>query len=549
MFEDLSSKLTATLRRISGRGVLSEDDVREGLREIRRQEYDDMVYKTRRETYNAIIDEIEREHGRGRPVLVGTVSVEVSETLSRLLKRRNLPHNVLNAKHHQREAEIVARAGQGGAITIATNMAGRGTDIKLGPGVVPRAWPEVADDELPADVGRDDLDRVVKEDMPWGLHIVGTERHESRRIDRQLRGRSGRQGDPGSSRFFLSLEDDLMRLFSSDRIASVMDRLGAEEGEVITHPLVTRSIERAQKKVELNNFEIRKRLLEYDDVMNKQREVIYAMRLRALEGEREEVFAEAKEIVRDAAEEKISQSMAPDSYAQDWDLQGLREDLMRTYLQPFDWLDRLAREEQPSAEDEEMPTTWDGIVDRVTAELEGAFDRRVEEWEPERAQLVVRQVLLRVIDEKWRDHLYESGIQYRAWGQKDPLLEYKTEAFQMFVEMMDDLRTSASQLLFRVQIVDPRAMSAEDRRRRERVQRQQVAMHRTAPAMAGAVSGGTATSTSGLPGAPERQAAPEASRTGAVAAADTFVREGDKVGRNDPCPCGSGKKYKKCHGA
>jgi preprotein translocase subunit SecA len=522
-------------------------------REIRRREYDDMVYKTRREKYNAIIDEIEREHGRGRPVLVGTVSVEVSETLSRLLKRRNLPHNVLNAKHHQREAEIVARAGQAGAITIATNMAGRGTDIKLGPGVVPRAWPDVADEELPGGVSREELDRLIREDMPWGLHIVGTERHESRRIDRQLRGRSGRQGDPGSSRFFLSLEDDLMRLFSSDRIASVMDRLGAEEGEVITHPLVTRSIERAQKKVELNNFEIRKRLLEYDDVMNKQREVIYAMRLRALEGDREDVFGEAKEIVRDATEEKLSQYMPPDSYAQDWDLPGLREDLMRTYLLPFDWLDRLAREEDAGPQ-EEAPTTWDGIADRVIAELEDAFDRRVEEWEPERAQLVVRQVLLRVIDEKWRDHLYEldqlkSGIQYRAWGQKDPLLEYKGEAFQMFVEMMDDLRTSASQLLFRVQIVDPRAMSADDRRRRERIQRQQVALHRTAPAMAGALPGRTATSTSGLPGAPERETASEASRTGAVAAADTFVRDGDKVGRNDPCPCGSGKKYKKCHGA
>jgi preprotein translocase subunit SecA len=523
-------------------------------RDIRRQEYDDMVYKTRREKYNAIIDEIEREHRRGRPVLVGTVSVEVSETLSRLLKRRNLPHNVLNAKHHQREAEIVARAGQAGAITIATNMAGRGTDIKLGPGVVPRDWPEVADDELPPGVTRDELESLIKEDMPWGLHIVGTERHESRRIDRQLRGRSGRQGDPGSSRFFLSLEDDLMRLFSSDRIASVMDRLGAEEGEVITHPLVTRSIERAQKKVELNNFEIRKRLLEYDDVMNKQREVIYAMRLRALEGEREEVFAEAKEIVRDAAEEKIAQFMAPDSYAHDWDLAGLRDDLMRTYLLPFDWLERLARDGEAGSEETGLPTTADGIADRIVSELEDAFDRRVEEWEPERAQLVVRQVLLRVIDEKWRDHLYEldqlkGGIQYRAWGQKDPLLEYKTEAFQMFVEMMDDLRSSASQLLFRVQIVDPRAMSAEDRRRREKIQRQQVAMHRAAPAMAGALSGGTSTSTSGLPSAPDRQTAPEASSTGAVAAADTFVREGDKVGRNDPCPCGSGKKYKKCHGA
>jgi preprotein translocase subunit SecA len=522
-------------------------------RPVRRKEYEDMVYKTRREKYNAIVDEIEREHLRQRPVLVGTVSVEVSETLSRLLKRRNLTHNVLNAKHHQREAEIVARAGQPGAITIATNMAGRGTDIKLGPGIVPRDWPEVHPDELPEGVTLDELDKLIDEDMPWGLHIVGTERHESRRIDRQLRGRSGRQGDPGSSRFFLSLEDDLMRLFSSDRIASVMDRLGAEEGEVITHPLVTRSIERAQKKVEMNNFEIRKRLLEYDDVMNKQREVIYAMRLRALEGDREEVFAEAREIIRDAAEDKVELYMTPGSYADVWDLAGLKEDLMRTYLLPFAWLDQLTSEGDSGSED--LPDTRDGILDRILAELEAAFERRIEEWEPERAQLVVRQVLLRVIDEKWRDHLYEldqlkTGIQYRAWGQKDPLLEYKSEAFQMFVEMMDDLRASATQLLFRVQIVDPTAMSAEDRRRRERIERQQVALHRAAPAMAGAVAGGgTATSTAGLPGpasAPVHSATPG---NAPFAAPDTFVRDSDKIGRNDPCPCGSGKKFKKCHGA
>ncbi|CAN5859922.1 preprotein translocase subunit SecA [soil metagenome] len=521
-------------------------------RPIRRKEYEDMVYKTRREKYNAIVDEIEREHRRGRPVLVGTVSVEVSETLSRLLKRRNLPHNVLNAKHHQREAEIVARAGQPGAITIATNMAGRGTDIKLGPGIVPRDWPEVHPDELPEGIASDDVDRLIDENMPWGLHIVGTERHESRRIDRQLRGRSGRQGDPGSSRFFLSLEDDLMRLFSSDRIASVMDRLGAEEGEVITHPLVTRSIERAQKKVEMNNFEIRKRLLEYDDVMNKQREVIYAMRLRALEGDPEEVFAEARETIRDAAEEKMELYMPAGSYADSWDLPGLKEDLMRTYLLPLAWLERLAGEGESDSED--LPTTWDGIVDRILAELEAAFERRVEEWEPGRAQLVVRQVLLRVIDEKWRDHLYEldqlkTGIQYRAWGQKDPLLEYKSEAFQMFVEMMDDLRASATQLLFRVQIVDPGTMSAEDRRRRERIQRQQVALHRAAPAMAGALAGGTTTGTAGLPGPFTAPARSPAAGNPPLAAADTFVRDSDKVGRNDPCPCESGKKYKKCHGA
>ncbi|HUF88830.1 MAG TPA: preprotein translocase subunit SecA, partial [Gemmatimonadota bacterium] len=524
-------------------------------RPVRRQDYEDMVYKTRREKYNAIIDEIEREHQRGRPVLVGTVSVEVSETLSRLLKRRNLPHNVLNAKHHQREAEIVARAGQPGAATIATNMAGRGTDIKLGPGVVPRAWPEVHEDELPEGVTQGEVEAVIEEDMPWGLHIVGTERHESRRIDRQLRGRSGRQGDPGSSRFFLSLEDDLMRLFSSDRIASVMDRMGAEEGEVITHSLVTRSIERAQKKVELNNFEIRKRLLEYDDVMNKQREVIYAMRLRALEGDKDEVFAEAKEIIRDAAEEKISLFMDPEAYADSWDLAGLKEELMRTYLLPFDWLDRLSQEESgPDPEEEDLPGTGEGVAGRVVSELEEAFDRRVEEWEPERAELVVRQVLLRVIDEKWRDHLYEldqlkSGIQYRAWGQRDPLIEYKKEAYEMFVEMMDDLRSSATQMLFRVQIVDPRAMSAEDRRRRERMQRQQIAMHSAAPAMAGATAGGTATGTAGLPGPVSGGGTEPASSQAASESPDTFVREGEKIGRNDPCPCGSGKKYKKCHGA
>ncbi|HUP01229.1 MAG TPA: preprotein translocase subunit SecA [Gemmatimonadota bacterium] len=517
---------------------------------VRRKDHDDVVYRTRREKYNAIIEEIEHEHGRGRPVLVGTASVEVSETLSRLLKRRNLPHNVLNAKHHQREAEIVARAGQPGAITIATNMAGRGTDIKLGPGIVPREWPEVQDDELPEGASRDDLDRVLAEDMPWGLHIVGTERHEARRIDRQLRGRAGRQGDPGSSRFFLSLEDDLMRLFSSDRIASVMDKLGAEEGEVITHSLVTRSIERAQKKVEINNFETRKRLLEYDDVMNKQREVIYELRLRALEGEREEVFDEARELVHEAAGTKVAQYVDPESYADDWDLNGLKDDLMRTFLMPFEWLDRLARDGDsgsgetnrggsPPAED--LPRSYDAIDERIGADLDAAFERRIEEWQPERADQIVRHVVLRVIDEKWRDHLYEldqlkSGIQYRAWGQKDPLLEYKKEAFEMFVEMMEDLRASAAALLYRVQLVEPGQMSDAERRRRERLRRQQVALHDRASGIAPAanpIATGPGRDAASVPGEPT---AP-------------FIREGEKVGRNDPCPCGSGKKYKKCHGA
>jgi preprotein translocase subunit SecA len=515
---------------------------------VRRADFEDVVYRTRREKYNAVIEEIEHEHARKRPVLVGTTSVEVSETLSRLLKRRNLTHNVLNAKHHQREAEIVARAGQPGAITIATNMAGRGTDIKLGPGLVPKEWPEVAPEELPEDWTADQLESRMTEEMPWGLHIVGTERHESRRIDRQLRGRSGRQGDPGSSRFFLSLEDDLMRLFGSERIATVMDKLGAEEGEVITHSLVTRSIERAQKKVELNNFEVRKRLLEYDDVMNKQREVIYDLRARALEGEAEEVFEEARELIEESVEGKVAQYVDIESYADDWNLADLREDLMRSFLLPFDWVARMGRTDVngDAPPDPELPSTHEEIVSRVREDLAAAFERRVEVWGPDLAERIVRRVLLGVIDEKWREHLYEldqlkSGIQYRAWGQRDPLIEYKKEAFEMFVAMMEDLRTTAASVLYRVQVAEPGVMSAQDRRRRERLQRQQVALKPSATSGTGVVGrgpldendrgGGTATAV---------QAPPQP---------QTFVREHDKVGRNDPCPCGSGKKYKKCHGA
>ena len=540
-------------------------------RPVRRVDSDDVVYRTRREKYNAIVEEVESEHKRGRPVLVGTVSVEVSETLSRLLKRRNLPHNVLNAKHHQREAEIVARAGQKGAITIATNMAGRGTDIKLGEGVVPRDWPQVHEDELPEGWSMDRLDKLMKEELPWGLYIVGTERHEARRIDRQLRGRAGRQGDPGASLFFLSLEDDLMRLFGSDRIATVMDKLGAEEGEVITHPLVTRSIERAQRRVEMNNFEIRKRLLEYDDVMNKQREVIYGLRLRALEGEREHVLEEVHEMVLDAAEAKVAQHIDSAAYADSWDLPGLRDELMRTFLLPFDWLDRMMRadvagEAGSHEADEDLPSTYDDIVARVQFDLEGALQRRVEEWGDD-ASHVIQRVLLSVIDEKWRDHLYEldqlkGGIQYRAWGQKDPLIEYKKEAYEMFVEMMDDLHQSAATLLFRVRLLPPGAMTAEDRRRRERLQRQQVALHAAPPdpaasspfagAGAGAATrsaGGMATATAGAAtttrGVAEAVHAPPQAAT----PLETYVREGEKIGRNDPCPCGSGKKFKRCHGA
>src|SRR5574338_786168 len=286
-----------------------------------RDDRHDLVYKTRREKYNAILEETERLHKLGYPVLVGTVSVDVSETLSRMFKRAGMPHNVLNAKYHQREAEIVAGAGQPGAVTIATNMAGRGTDIKLGPGVTESKPSQVKDPD-----GK--LIDVIED---GGLHIIGSERHESRRIDRQLRGRSGRQGDPGASQFFLSLEDDLMRLFQSDRIARLMDRLGAQEGEVLTHSLITRSIEQAQKRVELQNFQSRKRLLEYDDVMNQQREVIYSLRTFALEGG-EELKGEASRMVGRAIRNRVETTLADAETAEDWDLPLLEQDLLVHYL-------------------------------------------------------------------------------------------------------------------------------------------------------------------------------------------------------------------------
>src|SRR5262245_49641665 len=368
---------------------------------VRRDDEQDHIYKTRREKNNSIIDEVERLHNPGVPVLIGTVSVEVCETLPRQLKRRGLKHEVLNAKYHQREAEIVAVAGQKAAITIATNMAGRGTDIKLGA----------------------DLDLTT---LPAGLQIIGTERHESRRIDRQLRGRSGRQGDPGQSIFFLSLEDDLMRLFGSDRIARWMDKSGAEEGEVITGGLVTRAIEQAQKRVELQNFQQRKRLLEYDDVMNQQREVIYSLRLFALE-RGEELKAEARRMIEAALERATTQFLAEAERPEEYDRGGLREALMLQYLVGAD-----------NVTDAEATPSLDAIVAAVKAEGEEAFRRKIQYLAdfgktvgiPDVDTQVLSQVMLAVLDERWKDHLYDldqlrNAIQYRAWGQKDPLVEYK----------------------------------------------------------------------------------------------------------------------------
>jgi preprotein translocase subunit SecA len=492
----------------------------------------DRIYKTRREKYNAVLDEVERLHNIGWPILIGTVTVEVSETLSRQLKRRGLKHEVLNAKYHQREAEIVAQAGQRSSITIATNMAGRGTDIKLGK----------------------DLDLALEE---AGLQIIGTERHESRRIDRQLRGRSGRQGDPGQSIFFLSLEDDLMRLFGSDRIARWMDKSGAEEGEVITGGLVTRAIEQAQKRVELQNFQQRKRLLEYDDVMNQQREVIYSLRLFALE-RGEELKAEARRMIEAALDRATTQFLAEAARPEEYDRGGLREALMLQYLVGPD-----------TVTDAVATPSLDQIVEAVKAEGEEAFRRKVQYLAdfgktvgiPDVDTQVLSQVMLAVLDERWKDHLYDldqlrNAIQYRAWGQKDPLVEYKREAFEMFEDLMHDIQSTFTERFLKIQVTAEPA-------------RQEMPRPRGRPAVAPSAPTATADPVPAPSGAddlflgaapaprvpPPPSVAP-AARGPAPAVSSSLGPVGrpaaatvPEVGRNDPCPCGSGKKYKKCHGA
>ncbi|MGQ0560355.1 MAG: preprotein translocase subunit SecA [Gemmatimonadota bacterium] len=534
-------------------------------RPIIRDDRHDLVYRTKREKYNAIMDEIERLHKVQLPVLVGTVSVDVSETLSRMLKRRGIPHNVLNAKYHQSEAQIVADAGKPGTVTIATNMAGRGTDIKLGPGVK---------DERTVEWARTngiDIDQVVKaadpalalastkvsdEDLlePGGLHIIGSERHEARRIDRQLRGRAGRQGDPGASQFFLSLEDDLMRLFGSDRIAGIMERLGAQEGEVITHPLVTRSISSAQRRVELQNFEARKRLLEYDDVMNQQREVIYDLRLFALEGG-EDLKGEVWEMADAAVRTTVPEYVSEDVHPEDWDLAGLRARIAMDY---FLVIDELPRENSP----EHDFNTPEEIEELVLTRIRDGFKRKLQSFGALQER-ILSWILLTVIDEKWRDHLYDldhlkASIGFRGWGQKDPLIEYKQEAYTMFVDLMTDLRKSVASLTFKsqLQVPQPRpvppmrvtlsgpADTPDTRPIRalpapEPYEADVVAQDRVAAAFGGARQLGTAQMD-------VRRLNTNRAEEGEPA--HKPVTAEPKVGRNEACPCGSGKKYKKCHG-
>ena len=516
-------------------------------RPVRRVDKHDLIYKTRREKYNAVVDEVERHHKRGLPILVGTTNVEVSETLARMLKRRGLKHEVLNAKYHEREAEIVAQAGQPAAITIATNMAGRGTDIKLGPGVkkcqvcgIKASQAPFGQKIEPPDLTADKIKELgCNEDPPCGLVILGTERHESRRIDRQLRGRSGRQGDPGQSVFYLSLEDDLMRLFGSDRIARWMDRSGAEENEVITHPLVTSAIGQAQKRVELQNFQQRKRLLEYDDVMNNQREVIYSLRRFALEGG-EELKAEARSMVEAALTHLGDGLIAEADDATQWDRELMKTEFLEKFLVDVPNLDDVRDRA--------------GLTQAVEKAAQAAFEGKLAYLKEIGTKVgagdlgpqVLAQLTLSVIDEKWKDHLYDldqlrAAIQYRAWGQKDPLIEYKSEAFEMFKGLMADLHTTFTERWLKLQLEvgqpgQPRRpggttstgpMGGQPPRR-------PPPMVANKPDADGLVSGNA------LPGGP-----PPGPGAGRPAAANPY----EGVGRNDPCPCGSGKKFKKCHGA
>lgn len=465
---------------------------------VRKDEHD-AIYRTDREKFDAVAKEITGLHQAGRPVLVGTISIEKSERLSELLKRKGLPHTVLNAKYHEKEAEIIAQAGQEGGITIATNMAGRGTDIVLGAGVAEKG----------------------------GLHVLGTERHEARRIDNQLRGRSARQGDPGSSKFYISLEDDLMRIFGSDRISGLMQKLGMQEGEEIQHPFVSKALETAQRRVEGRNFEIRKHLLEYDDVMNRQREIIYGERDRVLKGKnlQEHIF----EMIEDIVEGLLLAFVNPD----------FREDEKR----PEELAQALSVKFGVSFGEilKETGTDIELLQEKVLEKVKSQYEFREKTFGRERMEFLERYILLQVIDSKWKEHLHSlddlrEGIHLRAYGQRDPLVEYKREAFELFDEMVDNIKNDAIDFLFKVVAVrEEQLTSAFQKTPQEFVHPEAEKIH-----AAGTVLRGVDPSLS--------PAEPPLPEPPSVRHAQPVRRDQPKVGRNDPCPCGSGKKYKKCHG-
>ncbi len=481
-----------------------------------RKDRNDSVYKTRREKFNAVIQEIRELHALGRPILVGTISVETSEMLSRALKKEGIVHAVLNAKYHQQEAEIVTRAGQRGSVTIATNMAGRGTDIKLGAGV--------------ADVG--------------GLHVLGTERHESRRIDRQLRGRCSRQGDPGSSHFFISLEDDLMRLFGSERIAKYMERMGLEEGQELEHPLLNRSIETAQKRVEQHNFQQRKRVLEYDDVMNKQREVVYGFRNEVLQSK--EVRDRLMDIMEEVALSKVQEFTSAGADPAEWNLRGLTDWVNLNFPVGVSEAD-LVQAARTGKEAPVAGSLFDGLGEmqfalfkHISNSVRDAYELKSSFEKPDALTSLERYTMLSAVDHLWQEHLYtmdslRSSIGLRAYGQRDPLIEYKAEGFKLFDELMVNIKTEICHNIFR---------SASSLMAFEQflTNLPKLTVHQSVTAFGGDTSGADP-----LP-APADGGSKLVTEANEVLQKARPIRATPRVGRNDACPCGSGKKYKSCCG-
>jgi preprotein translocase subunit SecA len=502
-------------------------------RPLIRQNNPDMIYKTEREKFNAVVREIEDLYEKGRPVLVGSVSIDKSERLSKLLKKKGVPHHVLNAKQHEKEAEIIAQAGRFKAVTISTNMAGRGTDILLGGNPKMIALHKVGQeaDEAELEAAYQEAAAITSQEKEkvielGGLHVLGTERHESRRIDNQLRGRSGRQGDPGSSRFYLSFEDDLLRIFGSERIGGIMNRLGVEEDQPIEHSLVTKAIENAQRRVEGHNFEIRKHLLEYDDVMNQQREVIYTQRREILEGTRlrEMVF----EMIEEVGEETVATYTDEKTYPEEWDLQGLQDAFQQTFSCALDidqkTLDGIKQEELRKSILEKSRTYYE--------EKEKAFSTEV-------MRDLERFILLRNLDSLWKDHLLnidhiKEGIGLRAYAQKNPLLEYKKEGYELFIDMLARVREDTVQKLFAVQLAEETEVPTL-----QHAQGSRMFM----------IRGGIEAPRTPPPAPASSSPPPETAMRAEPPSPVTVRRDGKKVGRNDPCPCGSGKKYKKCCGA
>lgn len=491
-------------------------------KQVQRRDLNDLIFLTMEEKFNAIIKDVKYEVERQRPVLVGTASIEASEYLSQLLTKAGVKHNVLNAKQHDKEAHIIAQAGRPGAVTIATNMAGRGTDIVLG-----GSWEnEVEQLDSPSQEQIDEIKAEWKKRHDavleaGGLHVIGSERHESRRIDNQLRGRSGRQGDPGSTRFFLSLEDDLMRLFASERVRGFMQALGMENGEAIEHRMVTGAIEKAQRKVEGRNFDIRKQLLEYDDVANDQRTVVYQQREEVLKSES---IAEIVDSIRsDVINDAISTFIPPQSMPEQWDIAGLESHLeaeFALHLPIQQWLD------------EDQQLFEDSLREKILAELTEVYRAKEAHVGENTIRQFEKQVLLQVLDTRWKEHLaamdhLRQGIHLRGYAQKNPKQEYKRESFELFQDMLGNIKHDAVRILSHVQVQQESDVEEMERRRRE-VQAEQAYEYQHADSNAMEA---------------EEMPAPQDEN-----AAQPFVREGRKVGRNEPCPCGSGKKFKQCHG-